>query len=622
MRLLHYLEIENFKRFGDKQRIELDHPAVLIGPNNCGKTSALQSIALWSQAVKTWHDARKTSSAKERTSTAINRLGIVSVPVQRTRYFWHNTKVRTGTKDVQLVITLGVWWKNQVVPLAMCFRNKGDELVYCSPDEAALGDMELIEYAASLNVELLYPMSGLETEEPILQPGRIDVLLGQGQTAQVLRNLCLIVAKTAPGDWKRITELMKRLFSVDLGTPQETSRGAIELQYRQPDVKELLDVSLSGRGFQQMLLIFAYLYSHKRSVLLVDEPDAHLEILRQKQVYVLLRDIATENETQVVMVTHSEVILDEALDKNLTLLLDGKADDLAAKKDIRNTLKHFGADHYVKARERGYVLYVEGGTDLDMLRALAERTGHPVASSWDERINAFYVQDNYPSQSLESELERVEGGFGITPKDHFFALHRQIPNLRGLAILDNDGRAREGFGTRGLKVVYWRRYEAENYFITPEVLRDYALNNYRDMELFGSFREDIQAVLDTLILERVFNGVRSDFETYQSSTASVALLVWNAKTERLKLSDFAEEFFRRLAHKLGHPMLIKKGELHRLVPYASLTDIPEEVSEKLDLLNEIFVAASTVTEIVAQSEDELEAALAETRADVTKQRSS
>ncbi|MCU0757048.1 MAG: hypothetical protein MUE46_18375 [Xanthomonadales bacterium] len=38
MRLLHYLDIENFKRFGDKQRIELDYPAVLIGPNNCGKT--------------------------------------------------------------------------------------------------------------------------------------------------------------------------------------------------------------------------------------------------------------------------------------------------------------------------------------------------------------------------------------------------------------------------------------------------------------------------------------------------------------------------------------------------------------------------------------------------------
>ena len=57
MKLLHYLEIQNFKRFGDSQRIELDHPAVLIGPNNCGKTTALcaiQAIALWSQAVRAW----------------------------------------------------------------------------------------------------------------------------------------------------------------------------------------------------------------------------------------------------------------------------------------------------------------------------------------------------------------------------------------------------------------------------------------------------------------------------------------------------------------------------------------------------------------------------------------
>lgn len=91
MRLLHYLEIENFKRFGDRQRIELDHPAVLIGPNNCGKTSAIQALALWSQAVRTWFEVRKQSTAKERTATALNRLNIVAVPVTRTRFFWHNT---------------------------------------------------------------------------------------------------------------------------------------------------------------------------------------------------------------------------------------------------------------------------------------------------------------------------------------------------------------------------------------------------------------------------------------------------------------------------------------------------------------------------------------------------
>ena len=591
MRLLHYIEIENFKRFGDKQRIELDHPAVLIGPNNCGKTSAIQALALWSQAVQTWYDTRKNSSAKERTATALNRLSIVAVPVQRTRFFWHNTVVRTGNKDIALTLTVGIEFKGQVLALPMRFRNQGDELVYCAPDESVVANLEFLKYAASIRIELLYPMSGLETEEAILQPGRIDVLLGQGQTAQVLRNLCLIVARDMPDDWTRIVALMKRLFNVVLETPQETSRGAIEMRYRQPGVRELLDVSSSGRGFQQMLLIFAYLYSHKGSVLLVDEPDAHLEILRQKQVYVLLRDIASENNSQVVMVTHSEVILDEALDNNLTLLMEGQTDNLARKPEIRNSLKHFGADHYIKARERGYVLYVEGGTDVDMLRALAERLNHPIAQVWDERINTFYVQNNYPDVSLASELERVEGGFGVTPRVHFNGLNGLLPGLKGLAILDNDGQRRNSSVDGQLTLSYWRRYEAENYFVTPDVLRRYALGGSAAPGLFDASDVEVDEVMDALVLERVFESIAADFQAWRQAPPDAARIVWEAKTQRLKLSTFAEDFFRRLAEKIGGGMLLTKGELHRLIALVNPKTIAAEVSEKLDLLQILFTVA-------------------------------
>ena len=141
---------------------------------------------------------------------------------------------------------------------------------------ATIEHLDAIEAAAALNVELLYPMSGLETEEPILQPGRIDVLLGQGQTASVLRNLCLLVHQRAPEDWQTISRYMRRLFGVALQEPSQTVRGSIELHYQQTGVREPLDVAMAGRGFQQMLLIVAYLYSHKNSVLLIDEPDAHL----------------------------------------------------------------------------------------------------------------------------------------------------------------------------------------------------------------------------------------------------------------------------------------------------------------------------------------------------------
>ena len=594
MRLIHYLEIENFKHFGDRQRIELDHPAVLIGPNNCGKTTAIQAIALWSQAVRTWQAAKGKSRPKERTATSLNRLNIVSVPVRRTRYFWHDTVVRSGNLDVPLTISVGVLHGNAVERVTMRFRNQGDELVYCTPDAATLGKPKVIATAAALNVKLLYPMSGLETEEPILQPGRIDVLLGQGQTAQVLRNLCLLVFRDAPDDWRRIAALMERLFSVRLGEPTETARGGIDLFYRQGHVREPLDVALAGRGLQQMLLLVAYLHSHPRSVLLIDEPDAHLEILRQKQVYVLLREIAAQNESQVVLVTHSEVLLDEALDSNLTLLLRGRADYLSAKRlEILSALQHYGATHYVQAVERGYVLYVEGRTDLDLLLELARRLDHPAADAWDQRINVFYIQNNHPDPDLDAELERVEGGFGVTPRKHFFGLRQMAPGLRGLAILDNDGAPREDADDDGLQIVYWKRYEVENYIVTPGVLLRAVAEHYGVAPLFADeAAATAETVLEALILERVFDGREEDLATWKQAGAEASRLLWEARTERLKLSDFAEEFFRRLAVALGHAMLFRKSELHRLVRFVDPPSIPPEVGEKLDLLKVLFDGAA------------------------------
>jgi ABC-type multidrug transport system ATPase subunit len=431
-------------------------------------------------------------------------------------------------------------------------------------------------------------MSGLATEEPVLKTGRINVLLGQGETAQVLRNLCLIVMRENPGDWNQIVAMMKRLFSVILGTPEETARGAIELYYEQPDVKEKLDVAVAGRGFQQLLLIFSYLFSHKKSVLLIDEPDAHLEILRQKQVYVLLREMAHANGSQVVLVTHSEVILDEALERNLTLLLDGRAENLGGKKSIQDALRHYGAEHYVKARERGCVFYVEGSTDIDMLHALAVRLDHPVARIWDESVNAYYVRNNHPQASLESELDRVEEGYGINPKKHFFSLRELLPELRGVAILDNDGQGRRDSRDGGLTIAYWRRYETENYFITPDLLAKFAIGSYADMELFQNHRKPILEVLDTLVLEQIFKGSTGDFEVYRQALPQVSRVIWEAKTENVKLSDFAEEFFRRLSDRLSQPMLLRKGELHNLVANADASAISGEVREKLDLVEELF----------------------------------
>ncbi len=80
--MLTKLTIRNFKRFEDVE-IELDNPVVFIGPNNSGKTSAMQALALWDTGLKRWNEKRsgKAVSGKRRRGAAVNRRDIPAVPV-------------------------------------------------------------------------------------------------------------------------------------------------------------------------------------------------------------------------------------------------------------------------------------------------------------------------------------------------------------------------------------------------------------------------------------------------------------------------------------------------------------------------------------------------------------
>ncbi|MBI4463833.1 MAG: AAA family ATPase, partial [Acidobacteria bacterium] len=67
------LTIRNFKRFGTIE-IDLGNPVVFIGPNNSGKTSALQALALWAVGLRRWNEKRKGKVAPEkRPGVTINR---------------------------------------------------------------------------------------------------------------------------------------------------------------------------------------------------------------------------------------------------------------------------------------------------------------------------------------------------------------------------------------------------------------------------------------------------------------------------------------------------------------------------------------------------------------------
>jgi hypothetical protein len=92
--MLTRLIIRNFKRFGQIE-IELGEAVVRIGPNNSGKTSALQALALWELGLRRWNEKRGGRGApEERPGVAINRRDLISVPVPSANLLWRDLHVR------------------------------------------------------------------------------------------------------------------------------------------------------------------------------------------------------------------------------------------------------------------------------------------------------------------------------------------------------------------------------------------------------------------------------------------------------------------------------------------------------------------------------------------------
>ena len=77
------------------------------------------------------------------------------------------------------------------------FDYANEESFYCRPlrvsDGKAPDRMPIPEQAGDARIAFLPPMSGLAATETRLDGGAVNVRIGEGRTAEVLRNLCLEV---------------------------------------------------------------------------------------------------------------------------------------------------------------------------------------------------------------------------------------------------------------------------------------------------------------------------------------------------------------------------------------------------------------------------------------------
>jgi hypothetical protein len=456
------------------------------------------------------------------------------------------------------------------------FDFTNDESFVCRPlrleDRKDPPRMPVPDEAYAVQVAFLPPMSGLFSNETRLDDGAINVRLGEGRTAEVLRNLChkLVEDETAPERWPRLVSRIHDLFQVELEKPVYVAeRGEIQMTYRDTDGPRL-DLSSSGRGLQQTLLLLAYLSLHPGSVLLLDEPDAHLELLRQRDIYQTLTESARANGSQLIIASHSEEVLNQAAGTSADSVVAflGKPHRIPVNRAtaVRRALDTVRYDQYYLAEQTGWVLYLEDRTDLQVLKAFAERLKHPAQAAL--RFPFLFPVGNQPNKGRE----------------HFNALAEAKPDLQGYILVDRD--APELQGRDSLKERKWERREIENYICQPATLESFARAFGQSLAggpLFEQAKSDeALACMKRAVEDRVPRAALRDPDDPWWRTVK-------ASDEFLDL--VFPEFFKGLGLRPDFP----KADYFRLVPHIPHDLISPEIVTVLDDIADVASRARPVS---------------------------
>ena len=214
-------------------------------------------------------------------------------------------------------------------------------------------------------------------------------------------------------------------------------------------------------------------------------------------------------------------------------------------------LKEIGFEHYLQAEKCGWVLYLEGATDLAILQAFAKRLKHPAAKV----LEAPYVHyvANQPNKA----------------RQHFYGLREAKTDLVGVALYDRLGSEPVNDDPQ-LTHLMWHQKELENYLCRPEVLLEFAKDaGHNELgELFAvTWRDYMQESIDE---------VEAALQTLGGAP------LWSADIKAT--DDFLDPLFMQFYKKCNAGQLLRKTHYHRLARFMPPERIDPEVTEKLDAI--------------------------------------
>jgi predicted ATPase len=368
------LSLENFKGF-TKFEISFGRFNVVVGGNNSGKSTLLRAVRLAYELTRLHYARQKGINAEFYQGRSVPKS---LLPVAQLRDLWPAGRMREGNRWIPCKVSMEF--------------TSGHSLSFSiiGPWNAATSKIETADLKAMnaipadiVNGFLSHPPEfvpasiGIVAEEEYRTPARRSALVASGRHNEIVRNY---LSELTPEQSKELRDLLTKYFHASVFLPQfdEQKDQFISAIYRGDEGEH--DLYSAGGGFLQIVEVLAFIFRGTPGVVLLDEPDSHLNSNLQHAFVDILEGLASTRNFQVIMATHSKEIINY-VDPSRLIPVDRKETKAEALKKEASTvtiLKELGAIDNVDAYQivsKRSLLVVEGPNDRELLPRLAAKAG-------------------------------------------------------------------------------------------------------------------------------------------------------------------------------------------------------------------------------------------------------
>lgn len=303
--MIETITIERFKNI-KKIELKLENINILIGSNNAGKSSILQSIQFAVAIAQTTslEEFGKTKWITNKLSTSLTTNQIIYSPVRDIYALGYGGSL---SQDKGKGISVKFKERGSCQDATFVLRKGRNKNLLTEIEGKNLGEpIRDLENPFSIYVPGL---SGIPPFEELKSEGLVRRMAAKGDANNVFRNILWLLNQNSV-KWDAFMLDFKDIFpKLEI----QISFNKLKDEYLNVYIKSeknKFPIDSFGTGVLQIIQVLSYIHLYNPKILILDEPDSHLHPSNQRILAEKLNEITLRLNFQIIISTHSRHLLD------------------------------------------------------------------------------------------------------------------------------------------------------------------------------------------------------------------------------------------------------------------------------------------------------------------------